>query len=90
MLSLQDPASREAMRRFWAHWQSDARLAGVKDQSIVGRIAARNPNFDHRVGTARGFASVCELPHLSPARLCSITPFYRSAGNHYSAARTQK
>jgi Na+-transporting methylmalonyl-CoA/oxaloacetate decarboxylase gamma subunit len=38
-LALQDPASREAMRRFWAHWQSDARLAGVKDQSIVDRIA---------------------------------------------------
>jgi Tuberculosis necrotizing toxin len=38
-LSLQDPASREAIRRFWAHWQSDARLAGVKDQSIVDRIA---------------------------------------------------
>jgi hypothetical protein len=27
------------MRRFRAHWQSDARLAGVKDQSIVDRIA---------------------------------------------------
>jgi hypothetical protein len=39
-VSLQDPASREAMRRFGAHWQSDARLAGVKDQSIVDRIAA--------------------------------------------------
>lgn len=38
-LSLQDPASREAMRRFWAHWQSDIRLAGVKDQSIIDRIA---------------------------------------------------
>ena len=38
-LSLQDPASREAIRRFWAHWQSDARLAGVKDHSIVDRIA---------------------------------------------------
>jgi len=38
-LSLQDPASHEAIRRFWAHWQSDARLAGVKDQSIVDRIA---------------------------------------------------
>ncbi|MEA2838628.1 MAG: hypothetical protein QOD89_3178 [Bradyrhizobium sp.] len=38
-LALQDPASREAMRRFWAHWQSDLRLAGVKDQSIVDRIA---------------------------------------------------
>jgi hypothetical protein len=38
-LALQDPASREAIRRFWAHWQSDARLAGVKDQSIVDRIA---------------------------------------------------
>jgi hypothetical protein len=38
-LALQDPASREAMRRFWAHWQSDARLTRVKDQSIVDRIA---------------------------------------------------
>jgi hypothetical protein len=38
-LALQDPASREALRRFWAHWQSDARLAGVTDQSIVDRIA---------------------------------------------------
>jgi hypothetical protein len=38
-LALQDPASGEAMRRFWAHWQSDARLAGVKDHSIVDRIA---------------------------------------------------
>jgi hypothetical protein len=38
-LSLQDPASREAIRRFWGHWQSDIRLAGVKDQSIVDRIA---------------------------------------------------
>lgn len=38
-LALQDPASREAIRRFWAHWQSDLRLAGVKDQSIVDRIA---------------------------------------------------
>jgi hypothetical protein len=37
--SLQDPASREAIRRFWGHWQSDLRLAGVKDQSIVNRIA---------------------------------------------------
>jgi Na+-transporting methylmalonyl-CoA/oxaloacetate decarboxylase gamma subunit len=37
--SLQDPASREAIRRFWGHWQSDLRLAGVKDQSIVDRIA---------------------------------------------------
>jgi hypothetical protein len=38
-LALQDPASREAIRRFWGHWQSDARLAGVKDHSIVERIA---------------------------------------------------
>jgi hypothetical protein len=38
-LALQEPASREAIRRFWAHWQSDLRLAGVKDQSIVDRIA---------------------------------------------------
>ncbi len=38
-LALQDPASRDAIRRFWAHWQSDLRLAGVKDQSIVDRIA---------------------------------------------------
>jgi hypothetical protein len=38
-LALQDPASREAIRRFWGHWQSDLRLAGVKDQSIVDRIA---------------------------------------------------
>jgi hypothetical protein len=38
-LALQDPASQEAIRRFWAHWQSDLRLAGVKDQSIVDRIA---------------------------------------------------
>jgi len=37
--SLHDPASREAIRRFWGHWQSDLRLAGVKDQSIVDRIA---------------------------------------------------
>ena len=37
--SLQDPASCEAIRRFWGHWQSDHRLAGVKDQSIVDRIA---------------------------------------------------
>jgi hypothetical protein len=38
-LSLQDPASREAIRRFWAPWQSDARLTRVKDHSIVERIA---------------------------------------------------
>ena len=38
-VALQDPGSREAIRRFWAHWQSDARLAGVKDHSIVDRIA---------------------------------------------------
>jgi hypothetical protein len=38
-LALQDPASREAIRRFWGHWQSDLRLAGVKDQSIVDRIS---------------------------------------------------
>jgi Na+-transporting methylmalonyl-CoA/oxaloacetate decarboxylase gamma subunit len=37
--SLHDPASREAIRRFWGHWQSDLRLAGVKDQSIIDRIA---------------------------------------------------
>src|SRR5689334_888145 len=38
-LALQDPASREAIRRFWGPWQSDARLPRVTDQSIVNRIA---------------------------------------------------
>jgi hypothetical protein len=38
-VALQDPGSREAIRRFWGHWQSDFRLAGVKDQSIVDRMA---------------------------------------------------
>lgn len=37
--ALLDPGAREAMRRFWAHWQADARLAGIKDHSIVDRIA---------------------------------------------------
>lgn len=38
-VSLHDPASREAIRRFWAHWQGDARVSGVKDHSIIDRIA---------------------------------------------------
>src|SRR5262249_46755849 len=37
--ALNDPAGREAIRRFWGHWQSDIRLPGVKDRSIVERIA---------------------------------------------------
>jgi hypothetical protein len=37
--ALHDPASREAMRRFWAHWQGDARVSGIKDHTIVDRIA---------------------------------------------------
>src|SRR4051794_28829572 len=39
MIALHDPASREAMRRFWAHWQGDHRVSGIKDHSIVDRIA---------------------------------------------------
>lgn len=37
--ALHDPASREAIRRFWAHWQGDARVSGIKDHSIIDRIA---------------------------------------------------
>jgi Na+-transporting methylmalonyl-CoA/oxaloacetate decarboxylase gamma subunit len=39
MLALQDQAARDSLRRFWAHWQGDARLSGITDQSIVDRIA---------------------------------------------------
>ncbi|MBR0851106.1 hypothetical protein JQ543_25405 [Bradyrhizobium diazoefficiens] len=39
MIALHDAAAREAMRRFWAHWQGDHRLSGIKDHSIVDRIA---------------------------------------------------
>lgn len=38
--SLVDPASRDAIRRFWGHWQSDSiRITIVSDQDLIDRIA---------------------------------------------------